>query len=205
MTEIELIVTYLCNWSCDFCAVDTHNKPLINREDLENKLQKIDDMREENLAVTISGGEPGLLSEEIILYILDYLDILGASISLNTNGLFLEKYPNLIERFDYILYHCSESLDFSDVKMYENSKIDYMIVVNDTNFKNYTDFMDRFAETGKEIDVIPATYADGGLDKILSPKNRNRLLVSKKNYPFISEKSLKWIITERNYDEIIYI
>ena len=25
--EIEIVVTYKCNWNCSYCCVDTHNQP----------------------------------------------------------------------------------------------------------------------------------------------------------------------------------
>jgi hypothetical protein len=78
-----------------------------------------------------------------------------------------------------------------------------MIVVDDKNIKNYKDFMKRNKDI--EIDVIAATKADGGLDSILSNKNRWKLLSSYKEFKNISKKSLKRLLKEKDFGNIIYI
>jgi organic radical activating enzyme len=206
--EIELIITYKCNWDCDFCAVDTHNRKPLLFDEIKEKLKLIR-YNYPNYNITISGGEPGLLPENQIKYILDDLKEYSKSISINTNGLFLEKYLKYAKYFDYVLYHCSEKLDtkpnYYIVNKWEKQgvEIDYMIVVDDINFKNY----DYFMEHNKHIpiNVVAATKADGGLDSILSNKNRWKLLTSYKKYKNITTESLKRLTKEKDFGNIIYI
>jgi len=199
--EIELIVTYKCNWNCSFCAVDTHNRPRLSFEEVKEKLLYIRN-NYPSYNITLSGGELGTMKREELEFIIDYLKPISNSLSLNTNGLFLEKYPDLASRLDYILYHCSENLD-NEIETFKHKNIDYMIVVDDINFKNF----DNFMKSNKDIifDVVAATKADGGLDSILSYKNRVKLLTSFKKFKNISKKSLKRLIKEKDYGQIIYI
>lgn len=202
--EIELITNYSCNWNCDFCAVDTHNHKEITFEVLEEKLNIID-RNFKGWNVTISGGEPGMMSRDRIQYIIDRLKESNCSISLNTNGLFLKKYPDLAKYFDYVLYHCSENLDtdpdYESASKFQ-AKIDFMIVVSDNNIHNLDKFMKRNMDT--TFHIVAATKADGGLPVTLSNKNRYSILGKK--YPNISKESLKrLIVKEKDFGSIIYI
>ena len=55
------------------------------------------------------------------------------------------------------------------------------------------------------INVVAATKADGGLDNILSYKNRVKLITSIKKYKNITKESIKRLIKEKNFGSIIYI
>jgi organic radical activating enzyme len=206
--EIELIVTYKCNWDCDFCAVDTHKRKPLSFQEIKEKLKLIK-YNYSNWNITISGGEPGLLKENEIKYILDFLKPISNSISLNTNGLFLEKYLKFAGYFDTVLYHCSEKLNtepnYHIVNEWQKRgvEVNYMIVIDDKNFKNFDYFM-SFNEH-IPINVVAATKADGGLDSILSNKNRWKLLTSVKKYKNITKESLKRLIKEKDFGNIIYI
>jgi 2-iminoacetate synthase ThiH len=39
--EIELVVTWICNWHCDYCCVDTHNRPTLTMDEVKAKLDKV--------------------------------------------------------------------------------------------------------------------------------------------------------------------
>jgi organic radical activating enzyme len=162
-----------------------------------------------NSNITLTGGEPGLLKEEELQYILDFLKPISNSISLNTNGLFLEKYIKFAEYFDYILYHCSEKLNTKPNYYIVNEwkkkgvNVDYLVVVDDINFKNFDYFMSFNQHI--PLNVVAATKPEGGLDSILSNKNRWKLLTSFKKYKNITKSSLKRLIKEKNFDNIIYI
>ena len=197
--EIELILTYECNWKCDYCCVDTHNAPSISKDQIIEKLNKVIP----GYNVTLSGGEVGTMAKEDILFILDFLDDIKCPISLNTNGLFLKKYKDLINRFEYILYHCSEDLvtkpKFCDT---DGVNIDYMLVVSDNNIEHLDSFLTRYNNV--EFHVVAATQPLGGLEVTLS--NENRYKIMKKRYKNISKESLKrLIIKEKAFDSIIYI
>ncbi len=198
--EIELVVTYDCNWHCDYCCVDTHNKPEITLEDLQAKLEKVTP----GYNVTLSGGEVGMLSYNKLAMIIDKLQQKNCPISLNTNGLFLDKYPELIKHFEYILYHCSEDL-IKSPKEYSipfGAKLEYMLVVTDNNIHRLEMFLHQHKAT--TFHVVAATQPEDGLDVTLS--NENRYAIMAKRYNNISKESLnRLIVKEKEFDSIIYI
>ena len=51
--EIELIITWICNWTCEYCCVDTHNRPSLPFEDVK---EKIVDQKEGSAIVTSEIG-----------------------------------------------------------------------------------------------------------------------------------------------------
>ena len=202
--EVELICCSECNWNCDYCCVDTHSLPDISNKLILRKLKLIKE-KYQGYNITLSGGEVGTMSKEDILLITDYLDELKCSISLNTNGLFLKKYPELAHKFDYVLYHCSEDLitkpDYNAVFRF-NANVEYMIVVSDNNINNLDKFLTDNACT--TFHLVAATQPQGGLEVTLSNKNRYKIM--KKQYRNISQESLKrLIIKEKEFDSIIYI
>jgi len=198
--EIELILTYECNWNCEYCCVDTHAQNNITPEQIIEKLNKVTP----GWNVTLSGGEIGLMKKEDILFVLDFLDDIGCPISLNTNGLFLTKYKDLLHRFEYILYHCSEDLVTKPkfITPPEHTKLDYMLVITDNNIQHLDSFLTRYNNI--EFHVVAATQPEGGLDVTLS--NENRYKIMKKRYKNISKESLsRLIIKEKNWNSIIYL
>ena len=138
--EYDLFVTYSCNWNCDYCIVDTHN----NYKNIEDVYREIENIKVSS-RVCILGGEPGMLSEEQVSKIIGDLQDKNCTLELMTNGLFLERYPQYIESFDYILYHCSEDLE-DDIKIYYNDNIEYQITVTDNNFKNIDSFFKQYPD-----------------------------------------------------------
>ena len=199
--EIELILTYKCNWNCDYCCVDTHNRNSLSLDDIVEKLEKVIP----GYNVTLSGGEPGTLPYNIIAMVIDKLEQKECKISLNTNGRFLKKYPELAHHFEYVLYHCSEDLiqqpDYFAVSDFK-TKVEYMLVVSDTNYKNLDKFMNN--NSGTTFHVVAATKADGGLGNELSSKNRYAIMAKK--YANISPESLqRLIVKEKDFSGIIYI
>jgi molybdenum cofactor biosynthesis enzyme MoaA len=122
----ELGVTYKCNWNCSYCISNTHLQPY---KTLENVLQEID-LFENNSSVTLSGGEPGMLSENDLDIIIKKLQDKNIIIDLVTNGLFLEKYSHFLDRISNVLYHCVEDLETKkDIKFYKiENKIKYILV-----------------------------------------------------------------------------
>jgi len=204
--EIELVVTYYCNWKCDYCCVDTHSKPFISPEDIDKKLEKVIP----GYNVTLSGGEVGLLPVEQIEHIIEELEKKTCRISLNTNGYFLRKHAHLAKYFEYILYHCSEDLikdpDYKSVEEFKRNNpevvVDLMLVVTDNNIHRLAEWLDRNKDN--VFHVVAATQPEDGMDVTLS--NKNRYWIMKQQFPNISQESMKrLIIKEKDFDRIIYI
>lgn len=145
-----------CNWHCQYCAVNnSHDR---KNELLDSQIIANANLVTPNSIVTLFGGEPGLASRHLIEHCLDILSGKKCDIYLETNGTFLERYPDLVWRFKEILYHCSEDLDINqkmvDCSDYKN--IRYLLIVHDKNI----DLLSRFLVSYPEIkfDIIEATY-----------------------------------------------
>jgi organic radical activating enzyme len=194
--ELEIIVTYKCNWNCEYCCVDTHNQPAISSIELQNKVKLVHE-KYNDYNITLSGGEVGTLSLEKILYLLEEFE--DYNLSLNTNGLFLEKYPSLIDKFNSILYHASENLDTEIIKDLPGN-VQYMIVVTDNNFHNLESFLDN---NNRLFHIVPGSLSLEDYTPQLSKANHKLLLKNYRTYATI-ESQLRWI-TEKDFDNIVYI
>lgn len=106
--EVEIELTHKCNWNCRYCAIRTHSLPVISEEEA---LGKVKAAAGKFQTVTFSGGEPGLLSKEILERMIKIVEDSGSVLCINTNGTFIRKYPNMVSRFDEVIYHCSRDLD----------------------------------------------------------------------------------------------
>jgi organic radical activating enzyme len=197
--EIELILTYKCNWFCEYCCVDTHKQLPLSFDDIKLKLKKV----LPNYNVTLSGGEVGLLSENIILFVIEYLKNINCSISLNTNGLFIKKFPHLLFYFDEILYHCSENLNPNDniIKNINHNNIQYLLVLTDNNFPLFNDFLSIHSDI--IFNAIPASNPEFINNITLSDSNKAILLT--KYFKKISKDSSRRLISEKKFNSIIYI
>ena len=187
-------LTHLCNWNCPYCAIDVHSLPPISEEQARKKIETIQNGR----PVTLSGGEPGMLSEETVSWILDRLDDKGCDIFLNTNGLFIRRYRKYLKRFKQIIYHCSEDLLPGDaIEKVDEVDTRYMLVVNDGNIARLKDCLDE--HKGIKFDIVQATY-DNRTGVGLSPENRNRLVVEFGKS--MTRESIIRIFREKDWDRI---
>lgn len=143
MDDIELVLTYKCNWNCDYCLVDTHNQPDLT---FKKVLQDAEEIKA-NSEVTFSGGEPGLLTKRNLTQLIDILKTKGCVIDILTNGMFIKKHIELIDEFEEVLYHCVEYL--GDEIKYPNlnqDKVTYILVVTDRDLSNSSilDMIDNY-------------------------------------------------------------
>lgn len=193
--EIEVEVTHECNWNCPYCAIHTHELPRITSRQLKEKIDGIPAFSN----VTISGGEPGMLEEHDIDYILDTLEGRKCTIFLNTNGLFLRRYPSKISRFKQIVYHCSENLDGDD-DIIKDIPCDtrYMIVVNDDNFRKLEAFLESHPDI--RFDIVQATYNHFEDGVWLSKKNRN--ILATRFFSRMTKESFKRLFNEKKWEEM---
>ncbi len=77
-----------------------------------------------NVDVSIDHQELGELTREYIITIFDAVKKKNNRITLNTNGLFLEKYPDLVDKYiNDIMYHCiSDISSRKDIILYNFKK-----------------------------------------------------------------------------------
>lgn len=196
--EIELVVTWTCNWHCEYCCVDTHNRPKMSMEDVVIKLEKVIP----GYNVTLSGGEVGSMKREDIEFILDELEKKNCRPSINTNGLFIKRYRDLLPRFDTILYHCSENLDIDDeIIIDKDLNLEYLLIVTDNNYHKLDDFLKKYPNIN--FSLVGATNPEGIHNVTLSKRLRNKMLTNYSNRMTVESK--KRIIKEKDFDSIIYL
>lgn len=177
MINYCLMLTFKCNWFCDFCATDTHTKPEVTFKDIKNKLNIV----QNNSEVSISGGEPGLISKDRMKYIISELKKKNAIININTNGTFFKNFSEYHNDIDSYFYHCSEKLD-NKVEMLPFDNIDYMIVVTNDTFPN----LEKFLKINEHIKYFHIFGADkyqvnGKPGKFLSKINSLKIYTKFKN------------------------
>lgn len=173
--QYAITLTYKCNWSCSYCAVrnTVDWKPSVTLEDIKQKIDVIEDYS----VVTLFGGEPGILDEDVLRYIITKLtQDKHCKLKLETNGLFIKRFPQLIHNFETITYHCSEDLDETDTILECNHpNVVYMIIIHDNNINK----LGRFLETHKSPEkfyAVEATYPHEITGPTLSKPNKNILL-----------------------------
>lgn len=196
--EIELVVTWKCQWHCNYCCVDTHNRPKMSMDDVKAKLEKVIP----GYNVTLSGGEVGTMKREDIEYILTELENKQCRPSINTNGLFIKRYRDLLPRFDTILYHCSEDLDIDDdIIIDPELDLQYLLIVTDLNFHKLEAFLDKYPDI--QFHLVAATNPEGISGVTLSTKLKHAMLT--KFHHRMTEDSKKRVFKEKNFDAIIYL
>jgi len=196
--EIELVVTWVCNWKCDYCCVDTHNRPKLTMDEVKNKLNKITD----GCTVTLSGGEVGSMNRTDVEYIITYLEGTHCKININTNGLFIKRYRDLLSRFDTVLYHCSENMDLEDDVIIDPTlNLEYLLIVTDKNFDKLGAFLDKYSNI--QFHLVASTMPVGIKGTILSNKNKHAMIA--KYHTRMTEQSKKRVFNEKNFDAIIYL
>lgn len=144
-----LIVTYNCNWNCPYCITDTHN----NKRSYVEVLDAIDTM-ECGHHVNLSGGEPGLLSTEELMCIINKLKSKGCTVSVDSNGEIFN-HPEVVGELYEICYHCSVNMDIDDyVNKEHREKVNYLVVVTDDNIHNLKPFLNKHNDI--QICIVPA-------------------------------------------------
>lgn len=200
--EYEIVITYKCNWRCEYCCVDTHARAEVSRDTVFSKIKKIEDGNN----VTISGGEPGMLSAEYLEEVLQLLTQKNCDIGLNTNGLFLEKHKGLLKYISNVNYHCSENLDIavpilnlSDIS--SATKIDYQLVVHDKNEHKLEAFLNHYPDI--TFNVVPGSTSALGIAD--SPVLTDKYSILTRFHNRITIESKKGLLKEKIIPEIIYL
>jgi len=174
-SNYSIMVTYKCNWHCNYCITNTHEQPDISFYELKKKVDSIPP----NERVSLSGGEPALLDKDSMYYAFYTLRDKGCIINVNTNGLFFEKYPELVPQCDNIYYHSTENLDKEKgIKLYDSidyDKTDFMMVVTDKNMQNLEWFLDEYPDILFKIQGASESMVMGKMGDKLSKINGIRI------------------------------
>ncbi len=178
MKEYTLYLTYKCNWKCSYCITDTHHQT-----EPQNIIDKIKTI-ENGSDISISGGEPGLANEEIVRLAFELLTKKDCTIHLNTNGKFLNVYPQYLDHINSITYHVFADEVNPFFRRYPEleHKLDYAITV--TN--QMMDKLDTFFKINQDLKfcVFSADMRvndDGSVNNFLDKKNILKIYTKYKN------------------------
>ena len=184
-----LLITFKCDWDCSYCIVDTHNQHEPTYYEIFDMIDNIKD----GSIVSIAGGEPGMAKRELIVEILDRLEKKNCSIQMDTNGLFIKRYPDLVERISYFFYHCSDTLNIFDIYRPDiKTDIDYVIVADDTNFK----FIKNFLEYNKDLNIHVHRARLPRKDHRTNLSTKNALILYQEIKHLINKESILHLIGE---------
>jgi organic radical activating enzyme len=152
--------------------------------------------------VTLSGGEVGTMKRKDIEFILDALEAKGCRPSINTNGLFIKRYRDLLPRFDTILYHCSENLDPADEIIIDPTlNLEYLLVVTDNNYHNLEAFLNKYPDI--QFNIVPASNPKNIHNVTLGSRLKHQML-AKYHHRMTTDSKLR-IFKEKDFDSIIYL
>jgi MoaA/NifB/PqqE/SkfB family radical SAM enzyme len=101
LEEVLWEITSNCNKNCSFCgSKDIINQGQLSDEDLCIIAYRIGQTGVKE--VTLSGGEPGTLSESLLKKIIKTLKDYKCQVKAVTNGTLIQKYPKIAKSFDRI-------------------------------------------------------------------------------------------------------
>lgn len=179
MKDYCISVTYKCNWSCDYCCVDTHSRA----DPTDEQVMKNAELIEPGAHVSLSGGEPGLMSEQLLVKLLDLLESKNCVIGVNTNGMFFKNFPQYLHRINDFRYHCSPDLR-NKVWLppeYKLLNIKFVIVVTDESYSRFEEFITKNSKIKFTVYFADKSIVNGNWGTTLSPKNRIDLYMKYKH------------------------
>lgn len=136
--ECHLFVTNKCNQECFHCSYAWLMNRIQGKLDIK-KLDKINFNKFE--LITITGGEPGLLSKDIKLELINYLKHFNKRIQIFTNGTHILDWPDEISKLVHII-------DFNNIIEAEN--VSYMIpLTSKTNIEDLKKGIDKLRQIQK--------------------------------------------------------
>lgn len=186
--EFAFMVSCKCDWHCQYCAVNNSHdrRDALPLEVVLTNARKVEPWS----VVTLFGGEPGLAERALLEQCIAILESKHCKIYLETNGLFIQRYPDLLEHFHEVLYHCSEDLAEEDQILVSTFKrIRYLIIVHDKNINRLQSFLEKHKDI--KFDFIEATYP--------YPEEMNGPRLSSKNKKIVVEKFAARMTTESLY------
>lgn len=196
--EVEIELTHKCNWDCRYCAIRTHRLPIISEDEALNKVKAVAGKFQ---TITFSGGEPGLLSRKILEQMIKTVEGSGSILCINTNGTFIRKYPDMVSKFDEVIYHCSRDLNDTLLMYPQFDNIRYMLVVDDVNYSRLKQYLED--NLNVKFDVVPASYEPGDSRKPLSTFNRMEII--RKFSDRITLESQRRLFVDKNFNNVKYL
>lgn len=196
------MVSCKCNWHCQYCAVNNSHdhKDSLPVEVVLANARKV----ESGSVVTLFGGEPGLAERDLLQSCLTILEAKHCKIYLETNGLFIQRYPDLLEHFHEVLYHCSEDLADEDQVLKPNFKrVRWVIIVHDKNIGRLQSFLEKHKDT--KFDIIEATYPYPEEMDGPSLSRENKTMLIEKFASRMTSESLYRLLNGKDFERIEFL
>ena len=152
LKKFEINITFRCNLKCPYCSMKeriNQKKSLNENKDVLNLINSIP----KNSTLILSGGEPGLCRKEFLLKIIKIAKNKNLDLELNTNGLFIKRYSDLLIFFSRINLHIvpNSDIELEKLKKY-NVNFVYILCKDE-------DVSAIYFKYGR-LDIIPSTHYD---------------------------------------------
>lgn len=196
--EHVIPVTMKCNWDCSYCAVrNSKDQKCCTDDDVVlAKCQAVP----AGATVTLTGGEPGMASYELLEQCVSILERKKCKLFLETNGLAVQRWPSLCKRFHTVMWHCSKDLDACKIPEVPGIDVRWLIIVHDGNFHKLEQFL--ACNPDVKFDAIAATYPyrEEVTGPTLSEHNKHSLLA--KFCHRLTRESVKRLLHEKEFNRI---
>lgn len=172
MKYYTLDVTYECNWFCPYCVCDTHSQL---KRSFETVLEKLKEVENDSI-LSLSGGEPGMLSEDQLKQIVKIAKEKNCRLEVITNGTIFN-YPKICKDIDLFYYHCSIDLNHrGQVNKKYKDKCFFTVNAYDSNMSRITKFFEVNSDIA--ITIVPTVEAivQGVKGPSLSRENAQKIL-----------------------------
>lgn len=185
--EYEINVTLECNWDCPYCSMKERiGNPCSNVINLIRKVPS-------SSTLTISGGEPGLLSLYEIEKIIEVCSARDLILKMNTNGTFVKKYPELLDNFEQVNLHCRTDKPWID------GDFNRVLIATRYNQQELLQYCVQYTQYGCKFDIIPSTHNDGCINEFTCIRLDNALL------KYMTKQSLRFYFLRNRYKNVIYL
>lgn len=154
--------------------------------------------------VTLFGGEPGLVKRDLLEKCMQILEDKQCILYLETNGTFIKRYPDLLEHFAEVLYHCSEDLDIDDEIIETDFKrTRHLIIVHDENVVRLGSFLEKHKNI--VFDIVEATYPCP--DEMNGPRlsAKTKTMIITKFGSRMTRESMHRLISGKDFDPIEFL
>ena len=200
--EFAIMLTHQCNWRCQYCAVKNKHDQSVDVSD-EAVLENAKLVAPMSI-VTLFGGEPGLVKRDLLEKCMQILEDKQCILYLETNGTFIKRYPDLLEHFAEVLYHCSEDLaDEDQVRKPDFKRVRWMIIVHDKNIDRLQSFLEKHKDI--KFDIIEATYPyPEEMDGPRLSRENKKMLIEKFASRMTSE-SLYRLLNGKDFERIEFL
>lgn len=146
-----------CNWECEGCTNKLHPVTKYKSIDVIDEYLTFirDNFSSDELGIVLSGGETGLISDELLDLVAERLN--KFKLAVNTNGTFftrlnkLKKFKNMFNKLEF-LWHCVPTLtdeisqDLIDIVELSNLSDRKSIILTRSSFHLIDNFLNKYSE-----------------------------------------------------------